>query len=116
MFVLLQIYPPEAADDDDQCCCLDVIAVDPSEAALERYLAAYEFRYRAACEDFDAWDNLAKHRGEEHERMHNELTDKYQVYGNLIPETKFKIVECWSSGRPFRDEEPEPVLPPMAHG
>ena len=29
MFVLLQIYPPEAiAEDDDCCCCLDVIAVD----------------------------------------------------------------------------------------
>jgi hypothetical protein len=36
MFVLLQIYPPEAADHGDDCCCLDVIAVGPSEAALPR--------------------------------------------------------------------------------
>jgi len=54
MFVLLQIYPPEASDDGDETP-LDVIAVDASEAVLRRYLAAYEYRYRAACEDFDAW-------------------------------------------------------------
>jgi hypothetical protein len=52
MFVLLQVYPPEASDSDDRCCCLDVIAVDASEAELERYLAAYKPRYRAACAAF----------------------------------------------------------------
>jgi len=55
MFVLLQIYPPEASGDGDETP-LDVIAVAPSEAELERYLADYAYRYRAACEDFDAWD------------------------------------------------------------
>jgi hypothetical protein len=32
MFVLLQVYPPEATAEDgsDDCCCLDVIAVDPA--------------------------------------------------------------------------------------
>jgi hypothetical protein len=32
MFVLLQVYPPEAAAEDgsDENCCLDVIAVDPA--------------------------------------------------------------------------------------
>jgi len=41
MFVLLQIYPPEAAGDEDEGRCLDVIAVDASEAEWERYLAGY---------------------------------------------------------------------------
>jgi hypothetical protein len=49
MYVLLQIYPPEASDDDDDPP-LDVIAVNPSEAELKGYLVAYEYRYRAACE------------------------------------------------------------------
>jgi hypothetical protein len=41
-----------------------VIAVDASEAELERYLASYEYRFRAACGDFDAWDSdLAKDWG-----------------------------------------------------
>jgi hypothetical protein len=92
-----------------------VIAVGASEAELERYLAAYEYRFRAACEDFDAWDDKAKDWGAEHDRMHDELLDKYQVYGSLILKTRFKIAECRSSGGPFRGEEPEPVLPPMAH-
>jgi hypothetical protein len=54
VFVLLQIYPPEATAEDgsDDNCCLDVIAVDASEAELERYLAAYKPRYRAACAAF----------------------------------------------------------------
>jgi hypothetical protein len=116
MFVLLQIYPPEASDEDDQCCCLDVIAVDSSEAELERYLAAYEYRYRAAVEDFDAWDDVSKDWGAEHDRVHAELLNKYQLYGSLISEAKFKVVQCLSGGRPSRDEEPEPVLPPVAHG
>jgi len=35
MFVLLQIYPPEATAEDglDDYCCLDVIAVDPASDA-----------------------------------------------------------------------------------
>jgi len=39
MFVLLQVYPPEAADEDDRTCCLDILAVDSLKAALERFLA-----------------------------------------------------------------------------
>jgi len=49
MFVLLQIYPPEASDNDDWCCCLDVITVSLSKVAREP-------RYRAACAAFDTWD------------------------------------------------------------
>jgi len=48
--------------------------------------------------------------------MLDELADQYQVYGSLISGTKFEIVECPSGGRPSRDEEPEPVIPPVAHG
>jgi len=115
VYVLLQIYPPEASDDDDDPP-LDVIAVNPSEAELKGYLVAYEYRYRAACEDFDAWDDLSEDWGDEHDRMLDELADQYQVYGSLISGTKFEIVECPSGGRPSRDEEPEPVIPPVAHG
>ena len=115
MYVLLQLYPPEAAGDGDETP-LDVIAVDASEAALQRYLAACEYRYRAACEDFDAWDDISKDWDAEHDRMHGELLSKYQVYGSLILGTKFEIVECLSGGRPSRDEEPEPVIPLAAHG
>ena len=107
MFVLLQVYPPEASDRDDRCCCLDVIAVDASKAELERYLVAYEYRYnRAACEDFDAWDDVAKNWGDEHDRMHGELLDKYQVYGSLIAGAEFEIVACLSGGKPVPEREP----------
>jgi|SRR5215831_10109272 len=115
MYALLQIYPPEASDHDDRCCCLDVIAVDASEAELERFRAAYEYRYRAAVEDFDAWDDMSKDWGEEHDRMCDELVDRYGICGSLIAGTKFKIVQCLSGGRPSRDEEPEPVLPSASH-
>lgn len=113
MYVLLQIYPPEASDDDDDPP-LDVIAVNPSEAELEGYLVAYAYRYRAACEDFDAWDDLTGDWSEEHDRMCDVLLGRYQLYGSLIQGTKFEIVECLSGGRPFRDEEPEPIFPPVA--
>jgi hypothetical protein len=117
MFVLLQVYPPEAAGDEDECCCLDVIAVDASETELERYLAAYRYRYQAACKDFDAWDDMSTDWNAEHDHMCDELQDKYQVYGSLIQGTKFKILECHSGGRLVPECEPrEPVLPPMAHG
>ena len=53
--------------------------------------------------------------GPQHDCVHVELLRRYQVYGSLISETKFKIVECFSGGRPFRDEEPEPVVPPASH-
>jgi hypothetical protein len=102
MFVLLQIYPPEATAEDgsDDNCCLDVIAVDPSEAALERYLAAYAPRYRAACKAFDSWDDMAEDWGPVHDRMIKDLLDRYDVRGSLIQGTRFRILECLTSGRP----------------
>jgi len=100
MFVLLQVYPPEATGDDDRCCCLDVIAVDPSEAALEQYLAAYQPRYQAATTEFDLSDDMAGDWGPAHDCMHMELTDKYDVYGSLIQGTRFKIVRCLAGARP----------------
>ena len=70
MFVLLQVYPPEAADHEDSTCCLDVIAVAPSEAELERFLAAYQPWYLAACQEFDAWDaDLSADWTEEHDHF-----------------------------------------------
>jgi len=115
MFVLLQIYPPEAADDDDQCCCLDVIAVAPTEAELERYLAAYKRRYRAAVQAFNAY-GMPGDWGPQHDCVCVELLRRYELYGSLISGTKFKIVECLSSGRPSRDEElVEPVVSPASH-
>jgi len=93
MFVLLQVYPFDAVDHGDECCCLDVIAVDASKAEFEQYLVAYERRYRTAVALFDAWDDMSKDWGEEHDRKQEELQDRYQVYGSLIWETWFKIVE-----------------------
>jgi hypothetical protein len=117
MYVLLQLYPPEAAGDGDETP-LDVIAVDASEAALQRYLAAYKYRYRIACADFEDWDDHTKDWGPEHDHMHNVLKHNYQVHGSLIEGTTFKIVECLSAGRPSRDAKPkpEPTVPPAAHG
>jgi len=114
MFVLLQIYPGEAAGPDDETP-LDVIAIDSLEAALQRYLAAYEYRYRAAVEDFVAWDDMSEDWGEEYDHMHRALLSEYAVYGCLIEGTKFKIVECLTGGGPFRRNEPEPVLSPASH-
>jgi hypothetical protein len=117
MFVLLQVYPPEASDgEDDRCCCLDVIAVDASEAELERYLAGYRRRYAAACQAFDARDNLAEDWGPVHDYVCYELRDRYQVYGSLIAGTKFKIVECLGGGWPVSEREPRAPASPRAHG
>jgi hypothetical protein len=76
-----------------------VIAVDPSEAALERYLAAYAPRYRAACKAFDFWDDMAEDWGPVHDRMIKDLLDRYDVRGSLIQGTRFRILECLTSGR-----------------
>ena len=114
MFVLLQVYPPEAADHDDQCCCLDVIAVAPTEAELERYLAAYKRRYRAAVQAFDAC-GMPEDWGPQHDHECRYLLRRYELYGSLISGTKFKIVECLSSGRLSWDKELEPVVPPASH-
>ena len=112
MFVLLQIYRPEAADHEDGCCCLDVITVAPTEAELERYLAAYKRRYRAAVQAFNAWGNMSGNWGPQHDSTCAELLRRYELYGSLISGTKFKIVQCLSSGRPSRDEELKSVVSP----
>jgi hypothetical protein len=102
MFVLLQVYPPEAIPENgaDRCCCLDVIAVDPSEGRLRQFLADYERRYGAAVAAFDRWDDMAKDWGPEHDQMHVELTGRYDVHGALVSGTKFKIVRSRVSDRP----------------
>jgi hypothetical protein len=102
MFVLLQVYPPEAiAEDDDFCCCLDVIAVHSSRTKLEQFLTGYETRYRAAVAAFNLWDDMSKEEwGDEHDAKMDELSDEYQVFGSLIPETRFEILETRTSSRP----------------
>jgi hypothetical protein len=93
MFVLLQLYPPEATDHDERDC-LDVIAVDGSRAVVEEFLQKYEPRYLAACLEFASWD---RDKGAdwtiEHERKMEELACKHHVHGALIAETEFRIVE-----------------------
>lgn len=94
MFVLLQLYPPEAADLSKRDC-LDVLAVDGSRVALEAFLEAYEPRYMAACNEFQSWDrDKSKERSEAHDDMLDELAHKYCVRGSLIPDTEFRIVEA----------------------
>jgi hypothetical protein len=100
MFVLLQVYPPEAADHDDQCCYLDVLAVDASKAALESFLADYARRYRAAVAAFDHWDDTAEDWGPQHDHMCAELRVRYDVHGSLVTGTRFKILETQTSRRP----------------
>jgi len=102
MFVLLQIYSPEAiAEDDDCCCCLDVITVDSSRTRLEQFLAGYETRYRAAVAAFRLWDDMSKEWDDEHDAKSEELRDEYQVFGSLIAETRFEILEAQTSSRPL---------------
>jgi len=103
MFVLLQVYPLEATAEDgsDDNCCLDVIAVESSKARLEQYLAAYESRYRAAVAEFGLWDDMSKDWYDEHDRMCEELLDKYDIHGSLIAGTRFKILESQASSRPI---------------
>jgi hypothetical protein len=115
MFVLLQVYPFDAVDLDNECCCLDIMAVDASKAQLEQYLVAYERWYRTAVAVFDAWDDMSKDWGEEHDRKHEELQDWYQVYGSLIWETRFKIVEVEASHRPVAAScSPPPMAQPLS--
>jgi hypothetical protein len=101
MFVLLQVYPPEASDYDDRCCCLDVIAVDASKTRLEQYLAEYKRRYRAAVAAFDAWDDMTEDWSYAHDRTCAELLARYDVHGSLIAGTRFKILETQASKRPL---------------
>jgi hypothetical protein len=93
MYVLLQIYPLEACGDDDHTP-LDAIAVDGSQERLEEYLADYQERYRAACAEFAARDPVP--RGDwtsEHDCLAKAVADQHAVYGCLMAETTFKIVE-----------------------
>jgi hypothetical protein len=101
MFVLLQIYPLEATAEDgsDDNCCLDVIAVGASKATLERFLASYERRYRAAVAAFDAWDNTSSDWGEEHEHKIRELQGEHNLHGALVSGTRFKILESQIFGQ-----------------
>ena len=94
MYCLLQLYPPEAADDDERDC-LDVIAVNRSHAALERFLETYEPRYKAACDAFQEWDNLDNEWTDAHEVKLEELRVRYDLRGTVIPDTEFSIVEAW---------------------
>ena len=93
MYALLQIYPLEARGDDDPTP-LDAIAVDGSQERLEEYLADYQERYRAACAEFAARDpNPDSDWTAEHDCLSEAFMDRHAVYGALMAETTFKIVE-----------------------
>jgi len=93
MYVLLQIYPLEAAGDDD-FTPLDAIAVDSSQERLEEYLVGYQERYRAACAEFKTRDpNPDGDWTSEHDGLSEALAAQHAVYGALMAETTFKIVE-----------------------
>ena len=57
-------------------------------------------RYRAAVAAFRLWDDLSKEWGDVHDTKSEELKDKYQVFGSLIPETRWEILETQTSCRP----------------
>jgi hypothetical protein len=93
MYVLLQIYPLEAAGDDD-FTPLDANAVDGSQERLEQYLVGYQERYRAACAEFAVRDpNPDGDWTSEHDCLSEAIMSRHAVYGALMVETTFKIVE-----------------------
>jgi hypothetical protein len=93
MYALLQIYPLEARGDDDPTP-LDAIAVDSSQERLEEYLVGYQERYRAACTEFKTRDpNPDGDWASEHDCLSEAIMNRHAVYGALMAETTFKIVE-----------------------
>jgi hypothetical protein len=108
MFALLQIYRLEAHGPDDPYP-LDVLVVDSSETALETYLADYRPRYEAAVAEFNAWDSdTSTDWTAEHDVMLDECARKHGVFGSLIEETRFKIVEVLTDVGPARTARPRP--------
>ena len=94
-------WKANADDGSDDNCCLDVIAIDTTEARLKRFLADYEPTYREAVAAFDAWyDNTPGDWGEEHDRTDEECRATFRIYGALVRETRFKIVEVAVDRRP----------------
>jgi hypothetical protein len=55
MFALLQVFDQVGSEYDDEWTAngVNVIKVDTDKERLEKFAAAYQYRYRAACEDFD---------------------------------------------------------------
>src|SRR5262245_30257410 len=100
MFALLQAIPMNAVslDHNDEALVHDgeveVLKVDASEERLKDYLAAYQFRFRAAIEDWEALDPGGEW-GPEHDRLDDELHEKYRVTGVIAEETTFLIVEIF---------------------
>src|SRR5262249_57751906 len=59
-----------------------VIKVDRSKKRLEEYASAYQYRYRAAVEDFEALDpDPDVSWSPEHHSLFDEMHDKYRVIG-----------------------------------
>jgi len=111
MYVLLQIYPLEARGGDDPTP-LDAIAVDGSQERLEEYLVDYQERYRAACAEFAAQD--PDPRGDwtsEHDCLSEAIMDRHCVYGALMAETTFKIVEVLAPPASTAPDPPPLFLP-----
>jgi hypothetical protein len=119
MFALLQVkHLANACQDDDDkyaVCdaeCVEVIKVDTSENRLKEWATAYQYRHRAAVEDFNALDPGGEW-GPEHARLFEEIVTKYRVAGTLDEETTFKIVRV-DSGDSDEGADNEPA--PLASG
>jgi hypothetical protein len=106
MFALLQLYPLDPDEDCDVC----VLAIDASRERLAQFKSAYEQRYCAALEEWDAWDDLDSEWSEAHDRKLVELMGKYDLGGELVSETRWQIVEMWNGGHKPGDEAVPPML------
>jgi hypothetical protein len=97
MFALLQIYPPEALDLDwRRDCGVEVLAIGETEEQLDRLAADYEQRYRAAHQEWAAWDGLSCDWGAAHDRKLAELERRYRVSSPTIGDMRWEIVEVWT--------------------
>ena len=109
MFALLQLYPPEATvpyrgETDDGDCGVDVLAVDDSRDQLEHFAADYEQRYRAALDEWTAWDNLDRDWDEEHDCKFAELQCKYRIRSPTMPEMRWQIVAVGTQEWPHGEQ------------
>jgi len=101
MFALLQIYPLEANADDgsDDNCCLDVIAIDPRRPGSSGSWPTMSLR--TGRRSRHSTPGTTTHPGiEEHDRTHEECRATFRIYGALVRETRFKIVEVAVDRRP----------------
>jgi hypothetical protein len=115
MFALLQViaFADVRQDEHDEWTVsgaeyVHVIRVDSDKARLTEFAAAYQYRFRAAVEDYNALDP-GTDEWPELERVYDELSDKYRVTGMLNENTTFHIVKVDDgSGDDDRADPPAP--------